>query len=146
MENNLFQVIYISSATEVFDDEELPELLKVARENNATLDITGMLLYHERSFIQVLTGPKNKVEDLYNRIEKDPRHSDSQVLFRGDVEERSFEDWSMGFYKTTANTVREVPGLNKVLQDGFKGEDGEDRVRQVLSAFREGRWRQAVSA
>ena len=105
-----------------------------------------MLLYHERSFIQVLTGPELAVWSVYRKVEKDPRHHDARILFKGEVEERSFEDWSMGFYKTSERTKEELPGLNKVLSLGFSGEDAElDRAHQVLSAFREGRWRQAAN-
>lgn len=146
MEAELFQIIYVSAASPAFDESTLPELLHQARTNNEKLGITGMLLYHEGSFIQVMTGPEEAVMAVYRKVEKDPRHCDPSLLFKGHVEERSFEDWSMGFYQTSARTKTEMPGLNMVLSVGFSGKDGElDRVRQVLDAFRDGRWRQAAN-
>lgn len=147
VEQELFQLIYISRAADSFKDEELVELLAVARTNNQQLDITGMLLYHERSFIQVLTGPEEKVTALYKKVEQDPRHEDPKILFQGTVSERSFEDWSMGFVNTQTKAARGLPGFNNVLNSGFSGDDIDgDRARKVLEAFRDGQWRQAVNA
>lgn len=148
MSKKYFQLIYISAAAKDFNTEELPALLEGARTNNSQLRITGMLLYHEGSFIQVLTGPKANVEPLFDKIEKDPRHTDPRVLFRGEVDERSFDDWSMGFYQTSKDTLKDLPGFNDVLKSGFELEDEESKTRaiEVLEAFRDGKWRQVVDA
>lgn len=147
MSESFYQLIYVSAAADDFDEASLPDLLKQARTNNAARDITGMLLFHDRSFIQVLTGLESAVKDLFARIARDPRHLNARVLYQGVVEERSFEDWSMGFYKTNRNSHDELPGFSNVLVSGFQGGDDElDRARQVLEAFRDGRWRQAVDA
>jgi len=53
----LIQLIYVSAATNRFNPAELRELLRLARLKNQQLDVTGMLLYHEGSFLQVLEGP-----------------------------------------------------------------------------------------
>ena len=145
---SFFQLIYSSAAAPSFDESQLPELLEVARTNNSKLFITGMLLYHERSFIQVLTGPKTHVETLFEKISKDPRHTDTRVLFRGSVTERSFNDWSMGFYQSTAETKEELPGLNDVLKSGFDVDDEDSKTRaiEVLEGFRDGKWRQAANS
>ena len=147
MNEQYFQLIYISAAAPDFDENELPKLLEVARKNNSELNITGMLLYHKQSFIQVLTGRQADVEQLFRKIERDSRHTDTRVLFRGAVSQRSFEDWSMGFYQSGKNAELEVPGLNDVLDTGFvvDDEDSKTKAMEVLEAFRDGRWRQAVN-
>ena len=146
MSESYFQLIYSSAAAPSFNTEELPQLLESARENNSKLNITGMLLFHEGSFIQVLTGPKTNVEPLFDKIARDPRHTETRILFRGDVDERSFDDWSMGFYQTSKNTNKELPGFSDVLKSGFVVEDEESKSRaiEVLEAFRDGKWRQVV--
>ena len=50
------QIIYISSAAKKMDDDDLLDILKTSRENNKKNDISGMLLYDNGSFIQVLEG------------------------------------------------------------------------------------------
>lgn len=147
MSDSLLQIIYISAASPDFDENELTDLLLKARINNTKLGITGMLLYHERSFVQVLTGPEEKVMPLFNKIGKDKRHDQCQMLSKSYVDERSFEDWSMGFYKSHANSEKELPGFNNVLKAGFVDcDDNADRARKILLGFKEGRWRQVVSS
>lgn len=152
MSEGYFQLVYVSAAAATFDESELPALLATARRNNSAREITGMLLYHQRSFIQVLTGNQTDVESLFEKIAKDPRHTDTRILLRRNVSERSFNDWSMGFYHSSAVNNRNLPGLNDVLDKGFDSEAEDDeqdierlRVIQVLEGFRDGQWRQAVS-
>ncbi|MEM7412304.1 MAG: BLUF domain-containing protein [Myxococcota bacterium] len=140
----VFTLVYASAATREMTPEDLAEILAAARKNNRPAGVTGMLLYHEGSFLQALEGDRAVVEALYERIEEDPRHSDAMILFRGDVEERVFERWSMGFYR--AADARIPPGVNEFLQRGFKRpRDEEGHVaRKILEQFREGRWRRGV--
>jgi hypothetical protein len=70
MTSKLIQCIYASAAGRAFDTEELAQLLKVARDNNAKLGLTGMLLYAEGSFFQVLEGPAQVVDALYAKSKK----------------------------------------------------------------------------
>ncbi len=138
---SVYQIIYISAACEPFDEVSIAELLQLARTNNAQRDISGLLVFHEGSFIQVLEGAKSAVKDTFAKIGTDPRHRDVQVLWEGPVEERSFESWSMG-YKPT-RSIKDVPeGFHPFLVSGFRHNDETpDMARKALLAFREGRWR-----
>ena len=143
---SVYQIIYISAATEPFEDEAITELLKLARTNNGKRDISGLLVFHEGSFIQVLEGAKGAVKATFAKICSDPRHRDVQVLWEGPVEERSFESWSMG-YKPT-RSINDVPeGFHPFLMSGFRrNDDTPDMARKALLAFREGRWRAKPAA
>lgn len=97
----LIQMIYLSNSTH-FDsdtDEKLQSLLKTARRNNNRLGVTGMLLYHNGSFLQVLEGQESVVDALYERIKQDDRHRACMIVARLKVPEREFGNWSMGFQK-----------------------------------------------
>jgi len=50
-------LIYFSSAVELMNQDQLLEILKVSRKNNAANHITGRLLYGEGSFVQVMRKP-----------------------------------------------------------------------------------------
>ena len=142
----VYQLGYASAAVEPFTGEKLVELLSAARRNNAALGVTGMLLYHEGSFLQILEGEREVVEDLYDRIAADPRHVEPLLLFRHEEHPRSFGDWTMGFHELLSGGVEPPPGLNRFLQTGVSGlavEDGE-RIYEVLLGFRDGRWRRAI--
>jgi hypothetical protein len=58
----LIHCIYASSGAPEFHEADIPALLQTTRENNARLDVTGMLLYVQGSFFQVLEGPAEKVD------------------------------------------------------------------------------------
>ena len=60
----LLSVVYSSTAVVPFSDHDLFELLEHSRENNARDGLTGMLLYRDERFLQVLEGPEEAVRRL----------------------------------------------------------------------------------
>ena len=96
----LSTIVYVSSAAPGFQQEELNDILTSARRNNAFSGVTGMLLFAEGNFFQVLEGPDKIVEETFSRIKLDSRHTGIIMLLRTAIEERSFPDWTMGFRKT----------------------------------------------
>ena len=76
----VYYLVYISSATWLMSDEELAALLMECRTNNERLQVTGMLLYKEGNFIQVLEGEQETVEQLYIKIRADVRHTGATEL------------------------------------------------------------------
>lgn len=148
MSEAIHQLVYISAAEHDFTEKELQELLAKARQNNGGLEITGMLLFHEGSFIQALEGKKERVEKLYEKIGQDQRHSETRVIFRGAVEERDFDSWSMGFYRSNQSSSENLNGFHKFLKSGFRRDAREDEslARKALLQFREGSWRQSVES
>ena len=96
---SLIHLIYCSAATKPFQDSELVDLLDGARFINDRLGITGMLLYDQGSFFQILEGPPKDVDQLYTEITKDKRHAKVVTIIREPIAKRSFADWTMGFSK-----------------------------------------------
>ena len=93
----LVSLIYASSAVKRMSQEELLAILEKSRENNEKRNITGMLLYKDGNFLQVLEGEDTAVTDLYYAITKDERHTDLQLLLKREITKRTFSDWEMGF-------------------------------------------------
>ncbi|MGQ7845821.1 BLUF domain-containing protein [Granulosicoccus sp. 3-233] len=143
----VYQILYISAATHDFTEEELQELLTLARTKNEERGVSGMLLFHEGSFIQALEGKQEHVEEIYGKIGQDSRHTETQILFKGDIDHRDFDGWSMGFYRSNQSSARNLEGFHQFLQRGFRNKDEEtnsSRARKALLSFREGNWRQHV--
>lgn len=143
----VFQLLYISAANQEFTEEELQALLTLARERNQAVGVSGMLLFHEGSFIQALEGPQDEVQRIYEKIGRDPRHSETRILFRGELEQRDFEGWSMGFYRSRQTRAQNLEGFHEFLKRGFRNTDEDTNsttARKALLAFREGKWRQHV--
>lgn len=93
----MYYILYASSAALPFSGSDLEALLAVSRRNNARVGVTGMLLYHEGSFIQYIEGQKTNVRSLFERISRDPRHRGIFELESGEIETRALPEWSMGY-------------------------------------------------
>jgi hypothetical protein len=105
----LYQLGYVSIATSVMQRDDLVAILDEARRLNRAAAVTGLLLFHDGTFFQVLEGERKDVLETFERIAADPRHRDIRVLFREGVGERLFADWSMGFQLIDGNQVLEFP-------------------------------------
>jgi hypothetical protein len=130
---------YVSTASKLFDSAELRELLKEANENNARAGITGMLLYKEGQFMQVLEGPGEAVTETFSRISRDARHHGIMVLLKGAVQERHFPGWSMAFRDLNLPDHQNVPGYSEFLNTPLTGRefaDDPDRCEKLLLAFK----------
>ncbi|WP_375417612.1 BLUF domain-containing protein [uncultured Hymenobacter sp.] len=93
----LHHLVYSSSAPVELSAATLAELLRGSRQRNEQRDITGILLYQQLQFLQVLEGPEAAVRAIYRRIARDQRHYSLTVLSDGPIARRLFADWSMGF-------------------------------------------------
>lgn len=93
----LMRLIYASETTRPLGPSDVEALLTHARRNNARRDLTGMLLFDSRHFLQVLEGGRRVVSDLYSKLAQDPRHQNLLLLACEAIEQRRFNDWDMGF-------------------------------------------------
>ncbi len=131
------QLVYSSIASRDFSNQELKDLLVSARTKNTSLDITGMLLFRQACFIQVLEGPPNHVEQIYREIIADQRHSNVTTLYESLVTHRSFADWAMAF---NADENDRVEGLSDFLHPYRSNDEQqipEGAVKKLLRRFRE---------
>ena len=119
----MHHIVYLSSAIVKFTEEELKVLLLQAREKNSALQLTGMLLYIEGNFIQVLEGDKEKVMQLFTTISLDPRHNGILKIFEKPLDERNFSDWTMGFKSLTMDEASQLAGYRNLKNDIFKFEN-----------------------
>jgi len=136
---SLICVVYVSSANRLMADEELMTLLEQSQNNNQQNKITGLLLYSEGNFIQVLEGPKSFVASLFPRICRDPRHHSVIKLLEFETERRNFPEWSMGFKRLQRSALDDIPGFTTVIErrhiqrDEF--EECADKVWALIETF-----------
>jgi hypothetical protein len=93
----MIRLAYVSVAREKMRPEALLGLLRQCQRKNATTGVTGLLLFGNGTFLQVLEGEAHAVDCLFHRIEHDHRHRDVRLLSCRDIEQRRFPDWKMGF-------------------------------------------------
>jgi hypothetical protein len=144
--DDLILLSYSSVGTHHFEQSELVGLLAFARDFNSRNGLTGMLLYIDESFFQILEGDPKTLHDLYSRIEQDTRHTHVIKLIEIPIEKRTFSEWSMGFAKVTRADLATIPGLNDFFGRGSVFSDLEPGKAQVLlEAFRDGKWRRRLA-
>jgi hypothetical protein len=141
----LIHLVYASVATQEFSEEQLTALLRRSREANERAGVTGMLLYSEGSFFQVLEGEADVVDRLAVRIHTDPRHQNMIVIIREPIFRRTFEEWSMGFSSLSTAELSGIVGRNDFFGTGSCLERlNEGRAQKLLAAFARGRWREKI--
>jgi hypothetical protein len=135
----LYFLIYVSIASTQFGTEGLLEILRVSRERNALDQITGLLLYKDGMFMQLLEGPEDAVRATYGRIVRDERHRHPTVVIEGETAARDFADWSMAFHDLADETVRSTPGFSRFLDKDFRHSEwasNPSEARNLLRVFR----------
>ena len=130
--DRLFHLGYVSTETGDLGSSGMVGLLTEARRINTSRDITGLLLHRDRSFYQVLEGEEEVVRQTFDSIEKDERHTAIDVLFEGEVDEREFPDWQMGFLNLDGVKIETLQGYSDFLSR-------EDNAKDFLENLSRGK-------
>ncbi len=104
--NMLTRLIYASEASDPLQASGIDDMLRTARAKNRLRDITGLLMFDHRYFLQALEGDRQHLSDLYGSLVRDTRHQRLLLLQCVAVDERQFVDWSMGFAPADASRQR----------------------------------------
>ncbi|HEY1663895.1 MAG TPA: BLUF domain-containing protein [Verrucomicrobiae bacterium] len=118
----LFQIVYVSTATESFGREDLLTMLNGSVARNKRAGITGLLLYRDGSFMQAIEGEEAAVIELFSRINRDPRHHHVIPLIHEGIGERFFPDTAMAFRDLHATDLQELPGYSEFLNTPLNGD------------------------
>ncbi|WP_413602264.1 BLUF domain-containing protein [Curtobacterium sp. Curtsp57] len=129
----LHSLVYMSSARERFDDDELETILSYARERNTGDGLSGLLVYRAGRFMQLLEGPYDAVMATYARILEDDRHHDVSLLVEESIHTRRFPEWTMAFDRDESSELPE--GFSSFLGSGDASAD-QSRARELLRWFR----------
>jgi len=109
----LVHCIYCSVATNInLSPAELDNILEASRRNNSKVGVTGLLLYEDGSFFQLLEGDRQTVDTLYDKITLDKRHHRTTKIVTEAIKERAFGACTMGYPKISSKELTTIPGLN----------------------------------
>jgi len=119
------ELVYTSIAhPHAMQSAELERILVGARKNNSAQGITGLLIYGRGEFVQLLEGPREAVQQVFNEIiSRDQRHGGVSLVWEQAVAQRSFAEWWMGFAHAGGLDAPVSPGLEGYLQHGIGGLD-----------------------
>lgn len=133
------RIVYASFATKPFSVRELFDLLDKARSANALRDISGVLFYQDRFFLQCIEGPSTEVSTLLDRIIRDPRHAAFTILSDQPMAtHRLFSSWAMGFFHMDAVESIAPEGLianGDTFEAAIGGDSGTDPAALILRQY-----------
>ena len=116
----MITLIYQSQVCNDLSNDDLINILTTSRHNNKLRNITGVLMYANRTFIQILEGEACDVLPLYEKIQEDNRHQDVHICVTHDISVRQFADWDMGFIGVPSFDKTKIPGYTQYADDTSK--------------------------
>ena len=125
-------IVYVSTAIALLKDSELIDMLNDARKCNAAHNITGVLLYSEGTFIQLIEGDAKDINQLYENIVHDPRHKNVIKLIDKHLDQRSFADWTMGFASVDPHKTNDLLGYLKSIDSILESEQSAVEILKVF--------------
>ena len=111
-------------------------ILDKSRPSNTALGITGMLLYLDPFFLQVIEGEEQVLDEKFSVIAKHPLHHKVSLIYKQPIEKRSFSKWSMGFNKIGIEDLEGVQSLHEVYSDEAFLKHPKD-VLELLEMFKD---------
>jgi Sensors of blue-light using FAD len=109
--HQLYEVLYVSTIATSTPLSAVAEIARHARRANEERHVTGLLVFDGHHFCQQIEGNKKTVLALIEKIKADPRHRHVEVLHHGDLAQRRFHAFSMGY-----SAVDDVDALAAIEQ------------------------------
>lgn len=126
----LVELVYTSHSISDLNDEDVSEILRGAHEKNKELGITGVLVYYNGEFMQLIEGTTTAINLLFQSISHDARHYNIKLVSYLEISERHFDNWEMGF-------VNDELIANSFLKDIVLSDIRQNDCRKILQAFSE---------
>jgi hypothetical protein len=138
---DLYNIAYISKNAIKGDAEAIKEqirnILATAHRNNADKGVTGALLYSGGYFCQVIEGACDVLEELFEQIQMDGRHSDVTVLQFEPIKARGFSEWAMALAGIEESMRFDINGILASKDDLKMKETGRDLVSVLEQMVRQ---------
>jgi hypothetical protein len=139
-DESLLQLVYISTAAKNITTQDIDRILEKARVFNAQQRITGLLLYKDGLFLQVLEGDADAVLKLYDHICTNTLHHNVRMLSQKFIPKREFGFWSMGY----VDAIGEHPKIEGNLEQGTTSDEApEMTAKRFVAFFQGGYWDKA---
>ncbi|MEI8235758.1 MAG: BLUF domain-containing protein [Methylococcaceae bacterium] len=125
---SLHCLIYTSVAKQKMTDNCLKSFLDRTRPINSAVTVTGMLLYIDPYFVQILEGDIDDVCESFVRISKDPIHHKVSLILKKPITERNFANLAMGFNKVSEKDIDSFVSLEAF----YKSESFRKQPKEII--------------
>jgi hypothetical protein len=99
----LKSLTYTSLARLDLQERDLEDIHRTARDSNAMQGVTGLLIFNGTHFLQIIEGVPEAIDELVDRLRRDPRHSGFEIRHEHPAQAPSFPDWSMEMVQVSAS-------------------------------------------
>lgn len=130
-------IAYISTEARRLSRSDVQEILRVSRMKNTVRRISGVLLYYDGLFLQVLEGEEAQLQELMAVLRTDRRHGEIRVLLDETTTERHFPDWSMAFVDVADLPAEDrwlCRNLDRPLPE-LQSAQLADRIHRLIGSF-----------
>ncbi|HSM54043.1 MAG TPA: BLUF domain-containing protein [Erythrobacter sp.] len=125
----LRQYVYISTADGI-GPEDITSILDSCQRNNSERDVTGLLLYNGRNFLQLLEGDVEDLSWVMRKIEADPRHNGVSIIEDIAIAGRACPDWLMRHIRIVDQVPERRAALDAELPAAL-----EPNLRRIILNF-----------
>lgn len=137
MSNNaeqLIELIYYSYPLRSFREADIYQMLAQIRPKNQAMDVSGMLLYANEQFLQVIEGRRKDVNSVFQSISHDARHYDVNLVSVRSIQKRTFDQWDMAF--SGGDDVLHLSGQENKANLNVKILSPEECLSLLLNQYR----------
>jgi adenylate cyclase len=137
----MIRITYISKITHPLSIKEIETIGIISSQNNKQVNITGLLVYFEKLFFQVLEGDDKEVDRLFEKIRKDARHRDIlRLKTEYGINKRLFPTWSMKMINLDNNVDELLRPIKILLQTVVESHSIVERYTQptILKTLNKG--------
>lgn len=131
----LSTLIYRSRVATPLQANDLSRLMQNAQERNAAASITGILLFDGVHFVQLLEGPHDAVDALFEVIKRDPRHINVVHLLRDDAPDRRFDGDAMALIDLRDASEEPRKAILAKMKVRAHLASSDDRVIKILLMY-----------
>lgn len=131
--NNVFQLVFIREAAEDISYSDINNILEASRTNNKQENVTGVLIFRDGYFVQLLEGLEPNVRKVFSQSVIDDHASSAKILVETSGTQRLFESSSMAFCDgdISSNSTEDL----SLLFGACLG-TAEDKNNQIMPLFK----------
>ncbi|GAA4042880.1 hypothetical protein GCM10022281_25080 [Sphingomonas rosea] len=124
------RLAYTSMAALDLSVEQLFDIGQTARDLNALDGVTGLLLFNGTHFLQWIEGAPETLDELMERLRRDPRHSAVEIRETQMADERLFSGWAMKLVRVSTDRMQAHDDVLESLPAGMP-----DTIRERIAGM-----------
>ncbi|PKD18880.1 hypothetical protein APR41_17305 [Salegentibacter salinarum] len=132
-----YAISYVSTANPALSETEIQEALDFSKDWNNNHNITGILLYSQGNFFQVLEGEEQLLKDLIDRIKTDERHQNVITIFQKSIPNTQFDGYQADFISLN-DRYNDENFDTYLAQISLLNPSIQSSVKYILNKFTEG--------